>query len=299
MLRGDDADVPLEGSVVIEGLAFGESPRWHEGRLWFVDFYDRAVWSVTGDDELCPELEIAGQPGGIGWLPDGRMLVASRTERRILRREHDGTVVEHADLSGIVAGDCNDMVVDDAGRAYVGEYGFDLYEWFGSGGGFDDAPTGSVVCVQPDGSASTVAREMRLPNGSVVTGDGVLIVAETFGACLTAFDIDPSTGLLSGRRVWAELPGRGPDGIAIDTDGAIWVADSRRPECVRVDPTGFVTDVVTTTQKCFACELGGPSRQTLYCLTATTSDQATSVAGRAGRLEVFHVGLPRPARTAS
>jgi sugar lactone lactonase YvrE len=184
--RIDDASVRLDTTVVVDGLAFGESPRWHDDRLWFADYYDRAVFSLGQADNLVREADVPQQPGGLGWLADGRMLVVSRLDRRVLRRETDGTLVEHADLSHLVRGDCNDMVVDRQGRAFVGEYGFDLYEWFGSGGGFDDAPTGTLICVQPDGTSETACTGLRLPNGAVVTDDGVLIVAETFAARLSA-----------------------------------------------------------------------------------------------------------------
>jgi sugar lactone lactonase YvrE len=220
------------------------------------------------------------------------LLVVSKVDRKVLRLEPDHSLVQHADLSDCGDGDCNDMVVDSRGRAYVGELGFDPFAWFGNGGTFEDAPTATLFRVDSDGSVAEGAIGLRVPNGAVLLDDEqLLIVAESFASQLTAFDVDPVTGGLSGRRVWAALPGRTPDGICADESGrGIWVADARHPECIRVEELGVVTETVATTQKCFACALGGPDGRTLYCATAPATDEARASAAREGRIE--HVQLP-------
>src|SRR6195952_4313823 len=192
--------------TVVEGLHFSECPRWHEDRLFFSDFYLQQVLSVAYDgSDLRVEAEVPGQPSGLGWLPDGRMLVVSQHDTRLLRREPDGSLVTHADLSDHVTGDPNDMVVDAQGRAWLGDFGFDLM-------GGADVTTASLSRVDPDGTVTTVARDLYFPNGSVITGS-TLIVDETFGNRATAFDI-ADDGSLTNRRGGAEF-GPGPTG----TDG--------------------------------------------------------------------------------
>lgn len=293
----------METSIVGEGLHFGEGPRWHDGQLWFSDFYDHAVKTFTPDGkiEIAFRLEGEQQPSGLGWLPDGRMLVVSMLDRRLLRREDDGKLVVHADLSAIATFHCNDMVVDSKGRAYVGNFGFDLFTYLPEHGidaalGEPGPPKATLARVDPDGSAYAAAPDMKFPNGSVVTPDGsTLIVAETLGMRLTAFQVDPD-GSLHDRRVWAQLT-IAPDGICLDADGAVWVANPLAPEAIRVAEGGEVLERVTTSQPCFACMLGGADRRTLYCLTAASSDHHEASAARNGRLEAADVkvagaGLP-------
>ena len=185
-------------TTVVSDAHFLEAPRWHEGRIWFSDFYGHRVSSAREDgSDLRVEAEVPGQPSGLGWLPDGRLLVVSMTERRVLRREHDGTLVTHADLSSYAKGFANDMCVDGHGRAYVGNFGFDLM------GGAPIEPT-SLHRVDPDGTVTEVADDLWFPNGSVITADGVLLVAETFGNRVSAFDLT-ADGQLTNHRVWAEF----------------------------------------------------------------------------------------------
>ncbi|MGO8871909.1 MAG: SMP-30/gluconolactonase/LRE family protein [Acidimicrobiales bacterium] len=228
----------------LEGLRFGECPRWHDGRLWFVDFFSGTVSSAgvrpaAGDGvaqadgaaagdrpaaDVRVELEVPGEPAGLGWLPDGCLLVVARKPRTVLRLEPGGTLVEHGDLRPAAGFHANDMVVDALGRAYVGNFGFDLDRFIEEEGvtALRDPPgppTTSLVRIDPDGSAHIAAEALSFPNGMVITPDGrTLVVAETLAARLTAFTIDEQ-GLLGDRREWAALPGRAPDGICLDAEG--------------------------------------------------------------------------------
>lgn len=276
------------------GLYFGEGPRWHEDALWFSDFFDHAVKTVDLDGRIRTQLTIDDRPSGLGWLPDGRMLVVSMTQRKLLRVE--GDIVEvHADLSGIATFHCNDMVVDAVGRAYVGNFGFDLdtAEANGTLGDVVRDHTGAALArVDPDGSAHVAATGLMFPNGTVITPDGrTLIIGESFGGRLTAFDVDHD-GSLSNRRVWAPLGRRVPDGICLDADGAIWVANPVADECFRVREGGEVVDVIETDQRCFACMLGGPERRTLFMLTAQHSIGADASRTRTGNILVADVDVP-------
>ncbi len=286
--------------VLCDGIYFGEGPRWRDGRLWFSDFYDHAVKSVSAAGDLRTEFKIDDQPSGLGWAPDGSMLIVSMVKRQVLRRAPDGAVSVHADLSGIATFHCNDMVVDAAGRAYVGNFGFDLdAELAGRGpqSVLADHPTAKLALVQEDGAVSVAAADMHFPNGSVITPDGrTLIVGETLAARLTAFDIAPD-GSLSGRRTWAAIGPRVPDGIALDAQGRIWVANALAPECVLVAEGGAVVEVIDTGQPCYACMLGGNDGRTLHMLTARTSAAHEARAEATGKIltaevEVPHAGLP-------
>lgn len=275
----------------IEGLRFGEGPRWHEDRLWFSDFYDEAVYSVgpAGDDRRL-ELEVRGQPSGIGWMPDGTLLVVCMVDRMVLRRGADGVLRHHGSLLPWATFHGNDMVVDPEGRAYVGNFGFDLDAALE---GRAEVCTTSLVRIDPDGTSHEAAPDMGFPNGSVITPDGLtLVVGESMAGRLTAFDRSPTDGTLSRRRVWAQLDGCAPDGCCLDADGCIWVANAFGPECIRVAEGGEVVDRVTTTQPCFACMLGGPDRRTLYCLTAPSSAGAEVAGRRAGLIEQVRVDSP-------
>jgi len=287
--------------ILLEGIFFGEGPRWHEGRLWFSDFHAHRVCSVSLAGDLRVELEIDDQPSGLGWMPDGSLLVVSMRKRQLLRRESGGAVRIYADLSGVHAMLSNDMVVDGRGRAYVGNFGFDLHGDIRARGDmavFADHPTAAIALVQPDGTVEVAADELHFPNGMVIAPDGrTLIVGETMAGVLTAFDIDEGGRLLN-RRVWAqtvtdlERP-RLPDGICLDAQGAVWIANPAAPECVRIGEGGAVLDVVETSQNCFACMLGGEDGRTLFALTAPTSDFDRAAAAPAGRIELSQVDEPR------
>ncbi|MCB0982934.1 MAG: SMP-30/gluconolactonase/LRE family protein [Ilumatobacteraceae bacterium] len=290
--------VAMSVDVLADGLYFGEGPRWHHGMLWFSDFYDHAVKTVDMDGRVATMLELDDQPSGLGWMPDGRMLVVSMTQRRLLRLEGDALVV-HADLDAIATFHCNDMVVDAAGRAYVGNFGFDLDAAVGSGdfaGALAAYEGASIARVDPDGSVHEAATGLRFPNGTVITPDGsTMIVAESLGRRLSAFDI-AKDGSLSNQRVWADLGTAVPDGICMDADGAVWLADAGGDRCLRVVEGGAVLAEVPTGDPCFACMLGGPDGRTLFMLTAVSSRPHEASAARTGAIRITEVDVPRAGR---
>ena len=269
---------------LVGGLGFPEGPRWHDDRLWFSDMGAGKVMTVDLDGTLEEVVEVPGRPSGLGWLPDGRLLIVAMGEKRLMRFE-DGRLVEHADISALVSHDCNDMVVDGHGRAYVGNAGFDLRER-----PLQPRPA-EIVLVTADGRAAVVDDQVMFPNGSVVTPDGnTLIVAESFGERLTAFTIEED-GSLADRRVFAELPDRSPDGIALDAEGAVWAADARGNACVRVREGEGVVEVVETGRGCFACALGGPDRRTLFLLVGD-GYSGKAISARTAAIEIVEVDVP-------
>jgi sugar lactone lactonase YvrE len=291
-----------EAVPFLEGLHFGECPRWHDGRLWYSDFYDGTVRSAGASGDVRVEVEVPGEPAGLGWLPDGRLLVVARKPRTVLRLEPDWRLVGHGDLNPIATFHGNDMVVDAAGRAYVGNFGFDLDRFIeerGPGALVEPPgpPTAALIRVDPDGSTHVAAKDLNFPNGTVITPDGrTLIVAETLAGQLTAFDVDDEGGL-SGRREWAALSRCAPDGICLDAEGRVWVANARAAECILVAEGGEIVARVTTSQNSFACMLGGTDRRTLYAVTAPTSTESVASVARSGRIEQARVdvggaGLP-------
>jgi sugar lactone lactonase YvrE len=246
--------------TIATGLGFPEGPRWHEGRLYFSDFSRRVVNCLGPGNRLEVVARVANQPSGLGWLPDGRMLIVSMLDHRVLRLEEDGTLAEHADLSALATGPCNDMVVDASGRAYVGNFGANSVS-------LDSRVTASLARVDADGSVSEAASDLLFPNGAVITPDGgTLIIAETFARRLSAFDID-SRGGLSNRRLWADLGSLPPDGICIDREGAIWAATIFN-EVVRVREGGEIVDRITVDTGVYACALGGRDGKSLFLCTA-------------------------------
>jgi sugar lactone lactonase YvrE len=286
--------------VLVEGIYFGEGPRWRDGRLWFSDFFARAVKSVSREGDLRSEFVIDDRPSGLGWMPDGDLLVVSMEQRRLLRRSPAGEIRLHADLSKIATWHCNDMVVDASGRAYVGNFGFDLddeLEKRGVESVLAEHGTARLACVEPNGAVREAAADLHFPNGTVITPDGrTLIIGETLGGCLTAFDIGPG-GELTNRRTWASLWPRVPDGICLDADGAVWVANPIAPECVRIAEGGEVLEVVETGMPCYACMLGGEDGRTLFMLVAPSSLPQEVAPAPRGRIEVAtvevpHAGLP-------
>jgi len=291
---------------LFEGGSYFECPRWREGRWWVSDFYRHAVFTYDGEGREQRVLEVEGQPSGLGWLPDGDLLVVSMKDRRVLRRAADGSVAVHADVSELTTGHLNDMVLDRHGRAYAGSFGFDLM------GGGEPAPA-SLVRIDPDGVAAIVARDMWFPNGSVITDDDMLIVAETFAARLTAFTIQPD-GSLSDRRVWAQVQpppapadtatmlsavSFAPDGCALDAEGHVWAANALGAAVCRVAPGGQIVEEVAMPEGLgvFACGLGGEDGHTLIaCAAPDFHEEARSAAREAVLLtttvEVPHAGLP-------
>jgi sugar lactone lactonase YvrE len=286
-------------TVLFEGIYFGEGPRWKDGRLWFSDFFAQAVKSISSKGDVRVEFEIDDRPSGLGWMPDGSLLVVSMNKRRVLRRTPDGKISVHADLGNIATFHCNDMVVDAAGGAYVGNFGFDLHDELvkrGDQAVIADHPTAKLARVSPTGEVSVAAEGMHFPNGPVITPDGkTLIIAETLGGCLTAFDIGPN-GALSGRRTFAQTWPRVPDGIALNAAGRVWVASALSPECVLIAEGGTVVETVATSQNCFACMLGGEDGKTLFMMTAPTSLEHEAAAAPKGRIEIATVDSPHAGR---
>ena len=269
--------------VVVSGIDFGEGPRWHDGRRWFSDFHQHPVSRVGPDGERFVELELDDHPSGLGWLPDGRLLVVAMESRRLLRVEPDGAIAGHADLSSGAAGRCNDMVVAADGTAYVGNFGFEL--------GTPPRPA-AVARVTPDGEVSVAADGLEFPNGSVITPDGAtLVVGETFGRRATAFTI-ATDGTLHDRRVWADLGEVMPDGCTLDAEGAIWFADARGTAVVRVREGGQITDRVEVGQHTFACALGGDDGRTLFVVAAASARDEDVVGTGTGTIRTVRVGVP-------
>lgn len=239
--------------ILLGGVVFGESLRWHEGRLWFSDWGAREVVAVdlAGHRDVIHRMSTF--PFSLDWLPDGRLLIVSS---ELQRQEPDGALVTHADLSHLSSA-WNEIVVDGRGNTYLNQVGFDLM------GGAPPA-SGTIAVVTPDGFAREVADDVWFPNGMAVTPDNsTLIVAESYGNRLTAFDIDRN-GDLSNRRVWADLGTDVPDGICLDADGAIWYADVPNRHCVRVREGGEVLQTITVDRGCFSCALGGTDGRTLF-----------------------------------
>ena len=251
-------------STLIDGLCFGEGPRWHEGALWLSDMHAREVLRITEDGGRETIVSVPGWPSGLGWLPNGDLLIVAMTERRLLR--YDGSqLTEHADLSALASFHCNDMVVDSEGRAWVGNFGFDIFTQSAERRGAE------LLRVAPDGAAEVVAEDLAFPNGTVITPDGkTLIVGETMGARLTAFDIT-GNGSLTNQRTWASLETAAPDGICLDKAMGIWVASPPTNEVLRVLEGGKVTDRISTDRGAFACMLGGANGHTLFTLISGSS----------------------------
>lgn len=281
-------------TTLIDGLYFGEGPRWHQGRLWFSDFYAHAVKSVDESGAVRTELELDDQPSGLGWLPDGRLLVVAMKERSVKRLDPTGLVL-HADISHLTAHLCNDMVVDAQGNAWVGNFGFDLDADLRARGAavLSDHPTTNLVRIDADGSVHLAATGMHFPNGSVIAPDGkTLIVAETLAGCLTAFTIQADKSLTD-RRIWAPLPGVAPDGICLNENNQVWVANAIGPEVLRVAEGGEILEQVATSQPCYACMLGGQDGKTLFAITAASSDGEQASVEKTGKIETLQVQSAR------
>ena len=270
--------------VLLSDLRFPEDPRWHDGRLWFSDMHDGRVLALDDAGHAETIVTIDDEPSGLGWLPDGRLLFVSVHERKLLRLERDGRIALHADLSPVLPCNANDMVVDAQGRAYVGNFGFDL------NGGETPKPT-TMALVHPDGRVAVAAEDLAFPNGTVLTPDGrTLIVGETMAARLTAFDV-AADGTLSNRRVWAQLEKAVPDGICLDAEGAVWVASPVSRSFLRVREGGAVLDRIEVETNAYACMLGGADRRTLFLCTAEQHDPAKT-GTRRGRIEAMAVDVP-------
>ena len=269
---------------LLTGLSFGEGPRWRDGKLWFSDFYVHQVRTVDESGNAETIVEVVGRPSGLGWRPDGTMLIVSMTDRRLMRFTDDKLSVE-AELKALAAGPCNDMVVDGKGRAYVGNFGYDRHAG-------EAQRTTCLIRVDPDRSIHKVADDLLFPNGMVITPDGkTMIVGETFGHRLTAYDVADDGALLN-RRLWAAVDGCYPDGICLDAEGAIWVSDPFGRRILRVLEGGKITHSLDLAPRgAYACMLGGADRRTLFVVT--NSDSGPAMADkRDGRIETMRVDVP-------
>jgi sugar lactone lactonase YvrE len=287
-------------TVVREGLGFGEAPRWHEGRLWYSDFYRHGIFSMAedGSDEVL-EHEVLTQPSGLGWLPDGDLLCVSMIDQKVLRF-HADQVSTFADISEYCEFWANDMVVSAAGYSYVGNFGFDLDARLAELGIerfiAEPPPATNLVVLDAEGAIIQVIPDMDFPNGTVITPDGAtLIVGETFGSKQSAFDVQ-SDGTLTNRRVWAPLAGV-TDGMCLDAEGQIWFANAISRQCLRVREGGDITGSVECSQHAYACMLGGEDGRTLFIMTCGSSDRFEIADKTNGRIEsvrvsAAHAGTP-------
>jgi len=290
--------------TLLTGGSYFEGPRWHDGAWWVSDFYSHQVLRVTPDGDSTVVTEVVEQPSGLGWLPDGSMVIVSMKDRKLLRLA-DGELSTLADLAPHCGGHLNDCVVDEAGHVFVGDFGFDLM------GGGEIVPT-TLKRVDPDGTVTVVAEDLHFPNGSVITPDGTLIVGETWGNRFTAFDIAPD-GSLANRRVWAsfgplptgstveELAPQivvGPDGCTLDAEGHVWVADGFHGRVVRVAPGGAIVDEVPGPEGMgvFACMLGGDDGRTLLSCAAPDFFEHTRAPVREAVLVTTQVDVPHAGR---
>ncbi|MFW9937257.1 MAG: SMP-30/gluconolactonase/LRE family protein [Candidatus Thorarchaeota archaeon] len=278
--------ITLRTEILLDGLKFPEGIRWHDNKIWFSDMEAHKVMKVDLDGNVETVLIRPNRVSGLGWLPDNRLLVVSMEDQLLLRIDHDGVKV-HADLSKLARFYLNDMVVDTAGRAYVGNYGFDYYA---ENPEFTPA---EIILVEPDGKSRVVVDNFAFPNGAVITPDGkTLIISETFATRLIAFDIEKD-GSLTNRRIWAKLRSIPPDGIALDNKGGIWVTAPGRKRVVRVLEGGEITHIVKVETDAYCCTLGGPNRQTLFIGTSI-HERTHSEFGRIEfvQVEFQGVGLP-------
>lgn len=270
--------------ILLDGLCFAESPRWREGVLWFSDMQDFCVRTVDLNGRSEVRLKTPEKPSGLGWLPDGRLLVVSMADRKVLRLEA-GRLELHADLSTHVHAEANDMITLPNGRSYVGNFGYDIW---------NNAPMAATVLmrVEPDGAVFVAAHDLLFPNGMAVTPDGqTLIVAETRGQCLTAFDMAPD-GALKNRRVWAPLDAKSmPDGIAMDSEGAVWTASPRGDVVYRVQEGGRITHRIKVSGFAIACALGGAEGRDLLICSTKTLDVARCRAERLSCIEHLKVDV--------
>ena len=280
-------------STLMEGLTFGEGPRWHEGKFYFSDFYSHKVFSLDMDGNYELIVEVQGQPSGLGWMPDGTMLIVSMKDRKLLGF-YNNKLSEVADLSDLAGFHCNDMVVDNKGNAYVGNFGFNTY----SG---EDVRAANLILIRPGQAPCVAADDLLFPNGTVITPDGkTLIIGETYALRLTAFDINEDA-TLSNRRIWADFTLNAkegsvpvPDGMCLDAEGAIWVASPTTASVIRVKEGGEILDRIPVETNAYACMLGGEDLKTLFICTSNASgvDPEAAVKEKSGKIEIVKVDVP-------
>ena len=294
--------------LLVDNVYFSEGPRWHKNKFWFSDFYQRAVFSLDDSGTLEKIVDIPNQPSGLGWLPNGDMLIVSMHDQKVMRFSN-GLLTVHSDLSHLTKYTCNDMVVDNEGHAYIGNFGTTKHN-------VDVVPT-CLIHVTPEGTASIVANNLEFPNGTVITPDGKkLIVGETYAGRLTSFDINPDK-TLSNRKVWAQMMPtwifiitkirrflkqvakesgyavRVPDGICLDEKMGIWVASPTTFEVFRIEEGGHVSDIISTPQRAYACMLGGSDGKTLHISTANDSTPDVAKSKPMGKIYTARVNYAR------
>ena len=269
----------------VDDFVFLEGPRWHDGRLWVSDIWGHTVYAIDESGQREAIVEVPQRPSGLGFMPDGTPLIVSMVDRRLYKLI-DGELVLHADLNTLVDADINDMVVDSAGRAYIGNMGYDLF----AGG---EAKTAEITLVEPDGGALNVAEGLDFPNGMAITDDGrTLVVAESFGHRVSCFPI-AADGTLGDKRVLAELPDLIPDGICLDTAGNVWVSGAMGGEFVQLDSAGAVIARVDVKPRAaIACQLGGADGRNLYCLVYAGGMEELSRGEAGAAIEIARVDTP-------
>lgn len=274
----------LKTQKLADGFVFLEGPRWHGGKLWFSDMWGFKVYTLTEAGERAVVCDVPQRPSGLGFLPDGTLLIVSMADRKLLKLT-GGKLAVHADLAALAGGDVNDSVTDAQGRTYVGNFGYDLF-------GGAEPRLADLVLVDAQGAARVVAHELNFPNGSVIKDGGrTLVVAESWAGRLAAFDI-AADGSLSNRRVYASLGERIPDGICLDAEGGIWVSSFNSGEFLRVLDGGQITDVVECGDKrAVACQLGGADGRTLFCLTYDGQIEDLHQQKAAGAIETVRVAV--------
>ena len=273
-----------QATTVTSGLAFPEAPRWHAHKLWFTDQHAASVYQLTSEGRLSLFATTDDRPGGLGWLPDGSLLVVYMTQRRLMRRAENHWV-EYADLSSLASYHCNDLVVDQRGTVFAGNFGHPIET---------GKPMGPAELIRIDASGmpQVVSRDLVFPNGSVITGDArSLLIAETFAHRISRFDLDADSRL-SNHRIWAELGDATPDGICLDAEGALWVASPFTHEVLRLAEGGEGLAQCRTLGTPYACMLGGDDRRTLYICTSETDDPTEAARLKSGRIESVRVEVP-------
>ena len=279
--------------TLMDGLTFGEGPRWYEDKFYFSDFYSHKVYTLDLEGNYEVIVEVPNQPSGLGWMPDGTMLIVSMKDRKLLSFR-DNALEERADLSGLAGFHCNDMVVDSKGNAYIGNFGFNTYEG-------EEVKSTNLILVRPGEEPCVAADNILFPNGTVITEDEkTLVVGETYAAKLTAFDINEDASL-SNRRVWADLTqsiDNGnvpvPDGMCLDAEGAIWVASPSTADVIRVKEGGEILERIPVETNAYACMLGGKDRKTLFICTSNASgvDPDSALREKSGKIEIVEVEVP-------
>jgi len=279
-----------EYTIVVEGLTFPEGPRWYKDKLYFSDFFTHQVYTIDSSGGCNSIIEVPNQPSGLGWLPDGTLLVVSMIDQKVLAYKNN-VLTEYADCSEYANFHCNDMIVNANGNAYIGNFGFNRRK-------NENIKSTNLILVRPNEKPVIAANDLYFPNGTIITEDGKnLIIGETYASRLTAFDINDD-GSLSNRRLWADLKNIKkdynpvPDGICLDAEDAIWMASPSTNEVLRIKKGGIILDKIAVQTNAYACVLGGKDRRTLFVCTSGSSDMQSCIEKRQGRIESFKVEIP-------